>query len=117
MDQNFAPYSQPFSLYLKAKDDIYSIVRINTLPTIATAVSIVSAFTAGVVADRTGKFWIPTLAVTVPVLIGVSMLVAWDVGERARLAAFIICGFEGGESSSVLLEATSADRFSKLFLP
>ncbi|USW54769.1 Putative major facilitator superfamily, MFS transporter superfamily [Septoria linicola] len=98
MDQNFAPYSQPFSLYLKAKSDLYSVVRINTLPTVATAISIVSALISGIVADKTGRFWIPTLAVTVPVLIGISLLVAWDVTEIGRLAAFMIIGFEGAVS-------------------
>ena len=98
MDQNFAPYSTPFSLYLKANSDIYSVVRINTLPTIATAISIVSAVLSGLFADKTGRFWIPTVAVTLPVLVGISMLVAWDVGENGRLAAFMIIGFEGGQS-------------------
>lgn len=97
MDQNFAPYSSPFSLYLKAKDDIYSIIRINTLPTVATAISIVSAILSGLFADKTGRFWIPVVAVTIPVLIGISMLVAWDVGESGRLAAFMLTGCEGGE--------------------
>jgi ACS family pantothenate transporter-like MFS transporter len=98
MDQNFAPYSTPFSLYLKVNSEKYSIVRINTLPTIATAISIVSAVASGLFADKTGRFWIPTVAVTVPVLIGISLLVAWDVGENGRLAAFMLCGFEGGKS-------------------
>jgi ACS family pantothenate transporter-like MFS transporter len=97
MDQNFAPYSTPFSLYLKANSEKYSIVRINTLPTIATAISIVSAVASGLFADKTGRFWIPIVAVTVPVLVGISLLVAWDVGENGRLAAFMLCGFEGGE--------------------
>lgn len=56
MDQNFAPYSQPFSLYLKAKSDLYSVVRINTLPTVATAISIASALLSGIIADKTGRF-------------------------------------------------------------
>ena len=98
MDQNFAPYSTPFSLYLKANSDIYSVVRINTLPTVATAISIVSAVLSGLFADKTGRFWIPVVAVTLPVLIGISMLVAWDVGENGRLAAFMLTGFEGGLS-------------------
>lgn len=96
MDQNFAPYSTPFSLYLKANSAIYSVVHINTLPTIATAISIVAAVLSGIFADKTGRFWVPVVAVTVPVLIGVSLLVAWDVGENGRLAAFMLTGFEGG---------------------
>lgn len=41
LDQNSMIAGQPFSLYLKAKSKIYSIRQINTLPTIATAISIV----------------------------------------------------------------------------
>lgn len=99
MDQNFLPGSQPFSLYLKAKSNIYSVVQINTIPTIVTAVSIVVALFSGVVADKTGRFWIPAIAVTFPVLVGMALLVAWDVGESGRLAGFILTGFEAGKLS------------------
>lgn len=97
MDQNFAPSGTPFSLYLKAKSEIYSIVQINTLPTIATAISVVAAFSAGMIADKTGRFWLPSYVVTIPLLIGVSLLVAWDVGEAGRLAGFMLTGFVGGK--------------------
>lgn len=99
MDQNFAPYGTPFSLYLKAKSNIYSIVQINTLPTIATAISVVVALLAGIVADRTGRFWLPSYVVTIPLLIGCSLLVAWDIGEAGRLAGFMLTGFVGGMSA------------------
>lgn len=102
MDQNFAPYGTPFSLYLKAKGDIYSIVQINTLPTIATAISAVVALLAGIVADRTGRFWLPSYVVTIPLLIGCSLLVAWEVGEAGRLAGFMLTGFVGGMYSTRL---------------
>jgi hypothetical protein len=49
---------------------------------------------------------------TVPVLIGISLLVAWDVGENGRLAAFILCGFEGGESLQPLFINGSLTRRS-----
>lgn len=96
MDQNFTPYSTPFSLYLKSKSNIYSVTRINTLPTIATAISVVAAITAGIIADRYRNWWLPSVAVSIPVLIGVILLVFYDVGESGRLAGFIITGFEGG---------------------
>lgn len=96
MDQNFMPYSTPFSLYLKAKPDIYSISRINTLPTIATALSVVAALVAGITADRLRNFWIPSVITSIPVLIGLILLVVYDIGEYGRVAAFIITGFEGG---------------------
>lgn len=112
MDQNFAPYSTPFSLYLKANSAIYSVVRINTLPTIATAISIVAAVLSGIFADKTGRFWVPVVAVTVPVLIGVSLLVAWDVGENGRLAAFMLTGFEGGMLPSDTFEAPFTYQFA-----
>ncbi|KAI2471169.1 putative pantothenate transporter [Annulohypoxylon bovei var. microspora] len=97
VDQSFLPGSQPFSLYLKAKSNIYSVVQINTMPTIVTAVSIVVALICGVIADRTGRFWIPAVAVTFPVLIGMILLVTWDIGESGRLAGFILTGFEAGK--------------------
>lgn len=99
MDQNFLPGGQPFSLYLKAKSNIYSVVQINTIPTIVTAVSVVIAITAGIVADKTGRFWLPSYLITLPLIVGTSLLVAWDVGESGRLAGFILTGFEGGESN------------------
>jgi ACS family pantothenate transporter-like MFS transporter len=97
MDQNFAPQGTPFSLYLKAHSDLYSVVRINTLPTIATAVGVVTALTCGVVADKTGRFWVPSVAVTLPVIAALGILVAWDVGEKTRVAGYIMTGFESGE--------------------
>lgn len=96
LDQNFMPGSTPFSLYLKAKPKLYSVSRINTIPTINTAVSIVSAIVAGIAADRFRSHWIPSVAVTIPVLIGIILLNVWNVGETGRVAAFILSGFEGG---------------------
>lgn len=96
MDQNFTPYSTPFSLYLKAKPDIYSVSRVNTLPTIATALSVVAALVAGITADRLRNFWIPSVATSIPVLVGVILLVVYNVGETGRLVGFILTGFEGG---------------------
>ncbi|KAK2603243.1 hypothetical protein N8I77_009714 [Diaporthe amygdali] len=106
MDQNFAPGGTPFSLYLKAKSDIYSIVQINTLPTITTAISVVVAFSAGLIADKTGRFWLPSYLVTIPLLIGISLLVAWDVGEAGRLAGFMLTGFVGAISPLTMGWAT-----------
>ncbi|EKG13048.1 Major facilitator superfamily [Macrophomina phaseolina MS6] len=108
MDQNFQPYSTPFSLYLKAKSpEIYSVSRVNTLPTIATAVSVVSALIFGTLADKLGgRFWIPSFIVSIPVLVGVALLVAWDISEPGRLAAFIIVGFEGAVSPLTMGWAT-----------
>ncbi|KAF4312700.1 major facilitator superfamily transporter [Botryosphaeria dothidea] len=110
MDQNFQPYSTPFSLYLKAKSpSIYSVSRVNTLPTIATALSVVAALGAGATADALGgRFWIPTVAVSVPVIVGVALLAAWDVGEHGRVAAFVVCGFEGAVSPLTMGWATVA---------
>ncbi|XHG05776.1 hypothetical protein AWENTII_008989 [Aspergillus wentii] len=98
VDQNFLASSSPFSLYLKAKPDIYSVSRINTLPTIATAVSIVAALFAGVAVDKKIGFWIPCTITSILVLVGLVLLVVWDVGEAGRLAGFILTGAEGGKS-------------------
>ena len=94
-NQNNQIPGAPFNLYLKANEHIYSITRINTLPTIATAISIVTAFTTCAIADRIGRFWPMLLAVSVPIVIAHALLVAWDIGETGRVAAFTISGFEG----------------------
>lgn len=101
LDQNVAPGGQPFSLYLKAYPKIYSIVQVNTLPTITTAISIIAALTAGTFTDKTGKFWLASFVATLPVIAGISLLVAWDVGEKGRLAGFFLTGFQGGKWFSI----------------
>ncbi|CAG8242018.1 unnamed protein product [Penicillium salamii] len=106
MDQSFTPYSTPFSLYLKAKPDIYSVSRVNTLPTIATAISVVAALVAGITADRLHNFWIPSVVTSIPVLIGLVLLVVYNVGETGRLVGFIITGFEGAISPLTMSWAT-----------
>lgn len=103
LDQNAQISGTPFSLYLKAKSNIYSVTRINTLPTIATAISIVAAFTSCAIIDRTGNFWGPSLFVTTTVLIGAVLLVVWDIGEGGRLAGFYLNGFEGGTVSRIYI--------------
>ncbi|KAH7308603.1 pantothenate transporter liz1 [Stachybotrys elegans] len=94
-NQNNQIPGSPFSLYLRANSDIYSITQINTLPTVATAISIVTAFITCAVADRIGRFWPLLLAVTAPTIIAHALLVAWHIGETGRVAAFTISGFEG----------------------
>ncbi|KAJ3952908.1 hypothetical protein N0V92_010647 [Colletotrichum tropicale] len=106
MNENLQPSGSPFSLYLKGFPETYSVTRINTLPTVATAISIVCAFAAGALADRTGWYAGLSIAATVPSLIGVVMLVAWNVGEGGRLAAFMLNGFEGAIPSLTMAWAT-----------
>lgn len=93
-DLNFAVGGQPFSLYLKAySPKVYSVVQVNTLPTIVSAISIVAAFIAGITADRLGRFWVPAFVTSIPVLVGMILLNVWNVGEKGRLAAFMLQGF------------------------
>ncbi|KAF3810806.1 putative transporter SEO1 [Colletotrichum gloeosporioides] len=93
-DMNFVPGGQPFSLYLRANSpELYSIVQVNTLPTITSAIMIVAALIAGVAADRLGEFWIPAFVTTIPVFVGMILLNVWHVGESGRLAAFMLQGF------------------------
>ncbi|KAJ3956532.1 hypothetical protein N0V92_006904 [Colletotrichum tropicale] len=93
-DMNFVPGGQPFSLYLRANSpELYSIVQVNTLPTITSAIMIVAALIAGVAADRLGEFWIPSFVTTIPVFVGMILLNVWKVGESGRLAAFMLQGF------------------------
>ncbi|TEA22178.1 Pantothenate transporter liz1 [Colletotrichum sidae] len=106
MNENLQPSGNPFSLYLQAFPQTYSVQQNNTLPTIATAISIVAAFVAGALADRTGWFAGLSVAATVPSLIGVILLVVWNVGESGRLAAFMLNGFEGAIPSLTMAWAT-----------
>jgi ACS family pantothenate transporter-like MFS transporter len=61
---------------LKANEAIYSITRINTLPTMATAISIVTAFVTCSIADRIGRFWPLLLIVSIPTVVSHALLVA-----------------------------------------
>ena len=107
MDLNFAIGGQPFSLYLKAySPKTYSIVQVNTLPTIVSAISIIAAFVAGITADRLGTFWVPAIVTSIPVLVGVVMLNVWDIGEKGRLAAFMLQGFIAGKYIYVIPTTT-----------
>lgn len=93
------PGGTPFSLYLKAfSPRIYSVVQVNTLPTIGTACSIIGALVAGVAADRIGNFWLPAIVTSMLVMIGSVLLVVWDIGETGRLTGFILQGFIGRKS-------------------
>jgi MFS transporter, ACS family, pantothenate transporter len=94
-NQNNQIPGTPFSLYLKAKSQIYSITEINTLPTIATAVSVLTAFVTCAIADKIGRFWPLLIFVSLPTVLSHALLVAWDIGETGRVAAFTISGFEG----------------------
>lgn len=94
-NQNNQIPGTPFSLYLKANSQIYSITEINTLPTIATAVSVVTAFVTCAIADKIGRFWPLLIFVSIPTILSHALLVAWNIGETGRVAAFTISGFEG----------------------
>ncbi|KAI1856555.1 hypothetical protein JX265_011514 [Neoarthrinium moseri] len=107
MDLNGQIGGQPFSLYLKAySPSVYSVVQVNTLPTIGTACSIVGALLAGIAADRIGNFWMPAMATTLLLMVGTIMLVVWNIGETGRLVAFILEGFVGPISPMAMSWAT-----------
>jgi ACS family pantothenate transporter-like MFS transporter len=93
LDLNIQPAGQAFSLYLKSFPERYSVVQVNTLPTVVSAINIVSALIAGITADRLGRFWVPALVTTIPVLVGMILLNVWHVGFGGRLAAFMLVGF------------------------
>ncbi|KAK0392513.1 hypothetical protein NLU13_2008 [Sarocladium strictum] len=94
-NQNNQIAGSPFSLYLKGKQDLYSVVQINTLPTVATAISIVTALATCTIADRYGRYWPLLLLVSIPTVVAHALLVAWNIGETGRVAAFTMGGFEG----------------------
>lgn len=90
---NTLPGGQPFSLYLRAHPELYSIAKVNLLPTGTSAIMIVSALIAGALADRLGTFWPVACLTSVPLLAGNILLNVWHVGEKGRLAAFFLQGF------------------------
>ncbi|KAL2809653.1 major facilitator superfamily domain-containing protein [Aspergillus granulosus] len=93
-DLNITPGGQPFSLYLKAFPERYSISQINTLPTVVSAINIVAALAAGIAADKLGgKFWLPALVTTIPVFIAFVLLNVWHIGFGGRMVAFMLTGF------------------------
>lgn len=99
LDQNIQPSGTPMSLYLKAHKNIYSITQINTIPTIPLAIYVILALVFGVLADKTGQFWLIAILVTLPNLAGSILLAIYDIGEGGRLFAFCITGTLGGEFS------------------
>jgi ACS family pantothenate transporter-like MFS transporter len=96
LDQNSMIAGQPFSLYLKDKSKIYSI-RQSTPYLLSLLPYQLCALLAGLFADRSGNSWLPAVLATVPILIGNILLSIWDVGEKGRVAAFVIIGAEGGK--------------------
>jgi ACS family pantothenate transporter-like MFS transporter len=112
LDQGVIPAGQPFSLYLKAKSKLYSVTQINTLPTINTALSVVAALAAGLYADRTGRFWVPSVFASLGILVGCVLLAVWEIGETGRVAAFIITGTNGGMIASPSSKFETDIRFS-----
>ncbi|KAK7203292.1 putative allantoate permease [Myxozyma melibiosi] len=91
-DQNQYFSGTPFSLYLKANSDRYSVANINNYPTVVKAISIFVTLLGGYYSDKTLDRYTPCLITAVLTLIGAIILCVFDVSEGARIFAFFVAG-------------------------
>lgn len=94
-NQSMITNGSPFSLYLKAHKSIYSVSQINNIPTIQSALSIVAALVGCYWADATGKRWLPSLFICVPMCFGAICMAIWDIPVGLKFFAFFIAGLGG----------------------
>ncbi|KAI1484775.1 major facilitator superfamily domain-containing protein [Biscogniauxia mediterranea] len=77
-----------FNLWLKASG--YSVVETNILPTAGNALSIVAAFSFGIIADATGHRLGAIIIVQLLVMLSNILLSIWDIPTAALLFAFYL---------------------------
>ncbi|KAI5922270.1 major facilitator superfamily domain-containing protein [Camillea tinctor] len=77
-----------FNLWLKASG--YSVVETNILPTAGNALSIVAAFSFGIIADATGHRLGAIIAVQLLVMLSNILLSIWNIPTAALLFAFYL---------------------------
>ncbi|KAI8712418.1 MFS domain-containing protein [Fusarium sp. LHS14.1] len=89
-----------FNLYLKAEG--YSVVQTNVLPTAGNAISVVAAFTAGMIVDATQAR--PTMSVIIQLAVVVSniLLAVWYIPNGARLFAYFL-SYVGSAAQPIII--------------
>ncbi|KAK9457431.1 major facilitator superfamily domain-containing protein [Dipodascopsis uninucleata] len=93
LDQNEQGLTTPMSLYLKANSNRFSVPRINNLPTVTNAISVITTLSASFYTDYTGDAFYPSMIATVFYTSSQYMLVAWDhVNEKAKFYAWFMSG-------------------------
>ncbi|KAK9470699.1 major facilitator superfamily domain-containing protein [Dipodascopsis tothii] len=96
----------PFTLYLKAEK--YSVPKINNLPTIGQAISIVLSLVQSFYSDKTGDRFSPCVFNTVLCMLGSYILAAWNVKDGAKMFAWIIMGVETAMNPLLMSWASDA---------
>lgn len=94
-NQSMITNGSPFSLYLKANDDIYTISQINNYPTGQSALSIVAALVGCYWADATGKHWLPSICICVCMSFGSICMAIWNIPVGLKFFSFYIAGLGG----------------------
>lgn len=112
-DQAVVVFTGPFSLFLKAHKDTYSISQINNIPTTQAALAIISALIGGYWADSSGKMWLPAavimsvtygifairqsiITLTSTSLFGSLCLAIWEIPLALKMFSYIVAGMNGG---------------------
>ncbi|KAF5985506.1 transporter protein [Fusarium bulbicola] len=85
---------QYFGIYLK-KTGLYSVPEINNIPTCIGAVNFVVMISTGYIADKLGGRALVCGVVGCWMILNYSILTAWDVPHKLRMAAFIMHGCYG----------------------
>lgn len=70
----------------------YSVYQLNTIPTIQTVFRIVTCLATGLIIDVTSKRWHSMLSLMVMWIIGLVLLVVWDVPRAALFFGMILLG-------------------------
>ncbi|KZF19603.1 MFS general substrate transporter [Xylona heveae TC161] len=86
---------QPFSLYLKAHNHVYSETQINDLPTGQSAISIITALIACYWADASGLRWLPSFCICICMTVGSICMAVWHIPVGLKFFAFYIAGMGG----------------------
>lgn len=103
-----------FNLWLKAVG--YSVVDINILPTAGNAVSIVSAFVFGMIADATGQRLPIVIAVQLLVMISNILLSVWYLPKGVILFANYLAYTGSAAQPIVIVSAAQILQFGRLLL-
>ncbi|CCH46928.1 putative transporter SEO1 [Wickerhamomyces ciferrii] len=70
----------------------YSVYQINTIPTIQSVFRIITSLASGFIIDITAKRWHSFLGLMILWLIGLSIVVAWDVSRAGLFFGIILLG-------------------------
>ncbi|KAK9458404.1 pantothenate transporter [Dipodascopsis uninucleata] len=96
----------PFTLFLKAQPDKYSIPRVNDLGTVTSAISIPAAFISAYYSDLRGNRWEMQVLGGILMLFGNICLTIWDVPYGLKFFSFIALGIAHGFSPTLIAWTT-----------